>query len=1414
MNIPKMERILAIVLTLTMMLSLMLVFTVSGNADASGKTYVLDAADLIPFAEGTKEDGDYVKAGTNSYFTMMYSSKTKVEANSKTFSDNLPCTARVSWGAKTEIGDQILNAVKIKTEGQATIKIWWVCGGEVTGSTEIRQVTVYAPDGSVVDKTAVSDKDVPAGDSDGIKNNAFVSTLTVSEAGVYYIGNSGGSNYFYHIEVIDQADGESLGDRAAWSDVANPTITSVTDNGEGKMEVSITANVGHYGGDELLVHMYKGDELIQTRGSITEGDSHKILFTPKNSGNYTFKAELVRAGEANKAGEAPMSGDFTYLLQPAYLSSATSKGNGTVLLKWTPVHEAEGYYILQGSTIVATVDGNATSHLVSGLTVGTKYEFTVQVFRGDEKLDSNTLGVTATIDEKQEWAFTAYGPSASEDKNTYTGILNEDNYVTISSQGNGGKIQPTSVDGLAFYYTVVSNDYNFTLRARVTVDEWTLSNGQEGFGLMAMDRLPTVDDEYNYWNNSYLAGSTKIEYKYRPSDEGEGTIVDNKVVDSSLKKFSLKLGIGCITRTGVTKDNIHLFAGLGNPEIGELTSTEAVNRYFISRYYPLDTTASDVMSENGTYNIIGNFTDKPAGTLEDRFLKTEYIMEIQRNNSGYYISYYDAKTEELISTKKYYYPDALSQIDEDNIYVGFFASRNVTATFSDVEFTQILRSEDDSKREYPDTTRINPQISIASASVSVNKNYQLIVDSNVEGYLKVTYRDNVILDNYHLTREGNNLRCKQDIELYDYDENSIQIVFTPDPYQDLDEYTELSSTRPVYATQTVMYNRGNWHRKTLYISPDVKPYTTTADGTKENPFDIFTALENAYPGQTLILMEGTYKPGDALKIQRGMDGREDAYIRLIADPEATTRPVIDFEGLYAGFTHGGDYWYFYGFDITGSMDMQKGFQVSGSHNILDQIHAYRNGNTGIQLSRLSGSDTREDWPSYNLILNCTSYCNFDSGFEDADGFAAKLTIGDGNVFDGCIAYNNADDGWDLYAKVETGPIGAVTIRNCISYENGFVPGEGSKTGNGNGFKMGGESISGKHVLENSIAFNNLMKGIDCNSCPDIIVINSISFNNGSYNVAFYTNNAQNTAFVANGVISFRTEGTDIKENLAPKGSQITENYLNPTAFYWNKETGKSTNSLGATISADMFVSLEFTGWERNADGTINLHGFLELTDKVHAEAANCKLGGTGSHEITLEADEKCKFSRAYYTLDKDAHWHYCECGNKSDIEAHQLTWYIDKPQVGNQSGIKHQECDICGHKKAAIEIYPPAPDHTHSYVDGMCSCGEKDPNYNPGHTHNYVDGKCECGAEDPANQKPEHIHNFVDGMCECGRPDPNYKPEHTHEFVDGECECGETDPDYVAPETPKEEDPKEELNFFQKLIQAIINFFKKLFGIK
>ena len=1256
MKSTKMERVLAIVLTLTMMLSMMVVFAVSGSA--ADNVYTLDAGTIHPFAAGAKDDGDYEKAGSYDYFTVIYSEKTKIETNEKSFDDGVSAAQRISWGAKSEVGSKILNVVKIKTEGSATVKIWWV-GGDAG-----RAPAVFDKDGNVVSQYQGST----------VKNALYISELEIPSEGIYYIGNLGGSNYFYRIEVTDNKDGTPAGARPDWSGISAPVISSATDNGAGKIQVNVNGLIGHEGADEILVHMYNGDKLIATKGSITEGNQHTLLFTPENSGNYTFKVEMLRGNE-NKTGE-DVSAQFSYILNAPNLASATSLGGGKVKLQWSSVHEAESYNIYVDGVKVGTTGANAVDYTVEGLTIDQEYSFKVSAVRGNEEKTSAALDAKVAAEQQRTWAFTVYGPSTNSENNGYEGSVNEDGMVTVYSENGKGKIQPTSVDGLAFYYTAIPTEYNFTLRAKVKVDSWTLSNGQEGFGLLVTDRLIESDDKLGYWNNSYIAGSTKIEYKY---DSDNDDIIDIKVVNSAYKKFSMKCGIGTVARTGVTLENINAFA---NQE------TSVINECFVSRNYTLERQAADVCSESGTYNVIGNFTTPPAGTLADRFLVTEYIMEIQKNNSGYYITYY-AEDGSIIGQQKFYDPEALNQLDADYVYAGFFASRNARVTYSDISLTTILASED-AEREYPATTYITPSITVNSGSATTKADYELIVDVNVAGTLTVKYLNKIVAENIQLDMGE---RYRTNIELLNYDINDIYLEFTPDPDQWIADYTELSSKATLYKTLEITYNRGNYHRKTIYISPNVQVGLSTANGTKENPYDIYTALKNAYPGQTLILMEGTYKLDTSLKIERGMDGTEDNPIRLIADPEATTRPVLDFQKLKGadGFTCAGDYWYFYGFDVTNSPDMQKGFQISGSYNVVDNVKTYNNGNTGLQICRLSGSDLWEDWPSYNLILNCESYNNYDSGFEDADGFAAKLTVGDGNVFDGCVSYNNADDGWDLYAKVETGPIGAVTVRNCIAYDNGRVPGF-SKTGNGNGFKLGGSSISGKHVIENSIAFNNLAKGIDCNSCPDIIVTNCVSFNNGSYNVALYTNEVvSNTAFVVNGVVSFRTEGLDIREELKGKGTQSASNLVNNSTFYWDEENHCSSNLAGEKITADMFVSLEYTGWDRNDDGTLNLHGFLEIKDNAPESVQKAKLGGTASYEIVLVEDEECSFSKAWYTLDKTAHWHYCECGNKSQITKHDFIWLTDKPATETQTGLKHQECTVCGYKKAAITTYPEKP---------------------------------------------------------------------------------------------------------------------------
>ena len=54
--------------------------------------------------------------------------------------------------------------------------------------------------------------------------------------------------------------------------------------------------------------------------------------------------------------------------------------------------------------------------------------------------------------------------------------------------------------------------------------------------------------------------------------------------------------------------------------------------------------------------------------------------------------------------------------------------------------------------------------------------------------------------------------------------------------------------------------------------------------------------------------------------------------------------------------------------------------------------------------------------------------------------------------------------------------------------------------------------------------------------------------------------------------------------------------------------------------------------------------------------------------------------------DATNHWHECSCGDKADKAAHDFKWVVDKEATATQKGSKHEECRVCGYKKAAVEI--------------------------------------------------------------------------------------------------------------------------------
>ena len=1143
------------------------------ESEEGEKVLTLNAANIEAFDPGAKADGETETAGTDKFFTIIYSVKSKVEVKSKKFADDFEGTKRINFGggAKTSA-----NSIKFTTScDNAELNVWWAAGADG------RQMAVLNSEGEK--KYASSEESK--------KDSAYITSFTLEKAGTYYLGGDGNNNYIFKVEVTEGAKEVT---RADWSSVSAPVIESVAlnESNANKIDVKVNALIGADGGDSLTVTMYdEGGLAKETQKSSAEKESFDFSFTPDISGKYYFVASLSRDDDTETEAKTSAKSeqfDFTLPLTAPQFKNAVNKGNGTVTVKFYSVKEATEYALSaidtkdESSEVkttytpeeVVTNTSTEYNYTFKGLTVGHEYKLVLSAKRGNDTSAESTMSIKVTEDGEQEWTFAAFGSGVNTSYNKAT--VNDDGSITVASTNGKGKLVPASTDGLAFYYATIPASKNFTISATVHVDSWAFSNGQEGFGLMAADAVGVNGDSSVFWNNSYMASATKVEYYY---DATTGEVTD----DTSASKITMKIGLGSQQKIGVTQDNLERL---------KANDTDTVNNEFSSTMKTLETSCGS--SGTDTYNIVGNETSGTVkGTVSNPL--TEFKLTIQKNNTGYFVSYTDA--EGNTTTNKYYDTKALENIDSDYVYAGFFASRNATATFSDIELTLVNPEDDESAEERP-ITYVTPSYKIISAAYSNTAEYTLQYTGNADGVRTITDEKGNILVNAK-TVEANAVESVE--TTLNKGDNTFDVKFIPDEFfhPEYDEYQLLSSYEASTFTHTVNYKTIS-DAKEIYVSPEG---TSTGEGTENSPVDIYTAVKYVQPGQTIRLAGGTYSLKSTVTVARGIDGTSSKPIRMIADSD--DRAVFDFNSACAGFVFAGDYWYVSGIDCTRSGNSQKGIQVSGSHITLEDVHAYENGNTGIQVSRYLSTDEWDDWPSDDLILNCTSFSNADAGYEDADGFAAKLTVADGIVFDGCISYNNADDGWDLFAKVESGCIGQVTIQNCVAFANGYGV-DGTNEGNGNGFKMGGSSMSGPHKLINSVAWGNKAKGIDSNSGPDIQVYNSMSFNNGGSNVALYTNDTANTDFYVDGVLSYRTTGTSTNETLKPKGTQDTSKIYGTLNFFWND--GASANSDGLTVADDWFVSLEAPYANaadplevaesiRSSNGKIDLGDFLKLTDK-------------------------------------------------------------------------------------------------------------------------------------------------------------------------------------------------------------------------
>lgn len=72
--------------------------------------------------------------------------------------------------------------------------------------------------------------------------------------------------------------------------------------------------------------------------------------------------------------------------------------------------------------------------------------------------------------------------------------------------------------------------------------------------------------------------------------------------------------------------------------------------------------------------------------------------------------------------------------------------------------------------------------------------------------------------------------------------------------------------------------------------------------------------------------------------------------------------------------------------------------------------------------------------------------------------------------------------------------------------------------------------------------------------------------------------------------------------------------------------------------------------------------------------------------VTVEGVRKHEAVNDEWLSDDSTHWHQCACGDKIDEAKHDFEWVVDKAPTATEVGSKHQQCEVCGHKLAEVEI--------------------------------------------------------------------------------------------------------------------------------
>jgi len=404
-------------------------------------------------------------------------------------------------------------------------------------------------------------------------------------------------------------------------------------------------------------------------------------------------------------------------------------------------------------------------------------------------------------------------------------------------------------------------------------------------------------------------------------------------------------------------------------------------------------------------------------------------------------------------------------------------------------------------------------------------------------------------------------------------------------------------------------------------------------GTMDAPFATWGRAQTAAAaGDTVYFRGGTYKYTTATSTCGGSttatinavvlskSGTSGKPINYWAYPGET--PVFDFSGLtdtskyncrQTGVRVEADWLYLKGLELKGVLQLNMDNHESwclhvngGSNNKFEQLNAHHNMGPGFFVQR-GGNNT---------FLNCDSHENEDTmtsngDGQSADGFGCHPNrAGDtGNLFHGCRAWWNTDDGWDFINASE-----ACTVEYSWAWYSGYKPDTISNgnpvalsAGNGNGIKAGGygdpqmnvPATPPQHRVQFNVVFYNKANGVYANhGIVSPYIYNNTSFNNGTdFDMLGLDGTTVTSVGILRNNLAYSSNGHALTADMG-NGGPIDDKFNSWDASLNVKVTDADFQSVAfkgaASCPPDDMTCFAGMASARQADGSLPVVPFLRL----------------------------------------------------------------------------------------------------------------------------------------------------------------------------------------------------------------------------